>query len=77
MIIKVWSASNSDNMDPQDCNNASKALNLFIQDIYNTKVIKDKIIPKEMILSSVSYLKENCFKTSKRYLCHTSPVLIY
>jgi uncharacterized circularly permuted ATP-grasp superfamily protein len=33
-----------------------KALNLFIQDIY--KQIKDKIIPKEMILSSVSYLKE-------------------
>ena len=36
-----------------------QALNLFIQDIYNDqKVIKDKIIPKEMILSSVSYLKE-------------------
>ncbi len=36
-----------------------KALNLFIQDIYNDqKVLKDKIIPKEMIFSSASYLKE-------------------
>jgi uncharacterized circularly permuted ATP-grasp superfamily protein len=49
-----------------------KALNLFIQDIYNDqKVIKDKIIPKEMILSSVSYLKElQGFKPPKDIWCH-------
>lgn len=35
------------------------ALNLFINDIYNDqKVLKDKIIPKELVLSSASYLKE-------------------
>lgn len=34
------------------------ALNLFIQDIYNDqKIIKDKIIPAELILSSDCYLK--------------------
>ena len=49
-----------------------KALNLFIQDIYNDqKVIKDKIIPKEMILSSASYLKElEGFKPPKDIWCH-------
>ncbi len=36
-----------------------QALNLFIDDIYNDqKVIKDKIIPKELILSSATYLKQ-------------------
>ncbi len=35
------------------------ALNLFIDDVYNDqKVLKDKIIPKELVLSSASYLKE-------------------
>jgi len=49
-----------------------KALNLFIQDIYNDqKVLKDKIIPKEMIFSSVSYLKElQGFKPPKDIWCH-------
>lgn len=49
-----------------------KALNLFIQDIYNDqKVLKDKIIPKEMIFSSVSYLKElEGFKPPKDIWCH-------
>ncbi|MGB3606188.1 circularly permuted type 2 ATP-grasp protein [Psychroserpens sp.] len=49
-----------------------KALNLFIQDIYNDqKVFKDKIIPKEMILSSISYLKElEGFKPPKDIWCH-------
>lgn len=49
-----------------------EALNLFIQDIYNDqKVLKDKIIPKEMILSSVSYLKElEGFKPPKDIWCH-------
>ncbi|CAM4402877.1 circularly permuted type 2 ATP-grasp protein [Zobellia nedashkovskayae] len=49
-----------------------KALNLFIQDIYNDqKVFKDKIIPKDMILSSVSYLKQlEGFKPPKDIWCH-------
>lgn len=49
-----------------------KALNLFIQDIYNDQnVLKDKIIPKEMIFSSVSYLKElEGFKPPKDIWCH-------
>lgn len=49
-----------------------KALNLFIQDIYNDqKVFKDKIIPKEMIFSSISYLKElEGFKPPKDIWCH-------
>ena len=35
------------------------ALNLFIHDIYNDqKILKDKIIPKEMVLSSATYLKQ-------------------
>ena len=49
-----------------------KALNLFIQDLYNDqKVLKDKIIPKELILSSVSYLKQlQGFKPPKDIWCH-------
>ncbi len=36
-----------------------EALNLFIDDIYNEqKIIKDKIIPKKLIQSSVCYLKQ-------------------
>lgn len=35
------------------------ALNMFIDDIYNEqKVLKDKIIPKELVLSSATYLKQ-------------------
>ncbi|WP_405266243.1 circularly permuted type 2 ATP-grasp protein [Cellulophaga sp. Ld12] len=49
-----------------------EALNLFIQDIYNDqKVLKDKIIPKEMIFSSISYLKElEGFKPPRDIWCH-------
>lgn len=49
-----------------------KALNLFIQDIYNDqKVFKDKIIPKEMVLSSISYLKQlEGFKPPRDVWCH-------
>lgn len=36
-----------------------KALNLFIHDIYNDqKILKENIIPKELVLSSECYLKE-------------------
>ena len=35
------------------------ALNLFINDLYNDqKVLKDKIIPKELVLSGTTFLKE-------------------
>ena len=35
------------------------ALNLFINDVYNEqKILKDKIIPKELILSSACFLKQ-------------------
>ncbi|MFL1895240.1 circularly permuted type 2 ATP-grasp protein [Aquimarina sp. 2-A2] len=49
-----------------------KALNLFIQDIYNDqKVLKDKIIPKELIFSSASYLKQlQGFEPPKDIWCH-------
>lgn len=49
-----------------------KALNLFIQDIYNDqKVIKDKIIPKELIFSSSSYLKQlEGFTPPRNIWCH-------
>lgn len=49
-----------------------KALNMFIDDIYNDqKVLKDNIIPKELVLSSASYLKE-CIglKPPKGVWCH-------
>lgn len=50
------------------------ALNMFIEDIYNDqKVIKDQIIPKDMVLSSVSYLKECIgFKPPRNVWCHIS-----
>lgn len=36
-----------------------RALNLFIHDIYNEqKILKDKVIPAEIILSSATYLKQ-------------------
>ena len=36
-----------------------KALNLFIDDVYNQKkIFKDKVIPKELIFNSPQYLKE-------------------
>lgn len=49
-----------------------EALNLFIQDIYNEqRVFKDKIIPKELIFSSVSYLKQlEGFTPPKGVWCH-------
>lgn len=48
------------------------ALNLFIADIYgDQKILKDKIIPKELIYSSATYLKE-CIglKPPKDIWCH-------
>lgn len=48
------------------------ALNLFIQDLYNDqKILKDKVIPKEIILSSSNYL-EPClgFTPPQKIWCH-------
>ncbi len=52
------------------------ALNKFIDDIYNDqKIIKDGIIPKEMILSSVAYRKEcEGLKPPKGIWCHVSGI---
>ncbi|MFA9392407.1 MAG: circularly permuted type 2 ATP-grasp protein [Prolixibacteraceae bacterium] len=49
-----------------------QALNLFIGDLYNgQKILKDNIIPKELILSSASYLKQ-CIglKPPENVWCH-------
>ena len=36
-----------------------KALNLFIDDVYNDKkIFKDNVIPKELVFNSPYYLKE-------------------
>ncbi|PCJ27943.1 MAG: hypothetical protein COA96_01915 [SAR86 cluster bacterium] len=44
-----------------------RALNCFINDIYNDqKIFKDKIIPRELILGSANYLKE-CAGIKPRY----------
>lgn len=50
------------------------ALNEFLQDIYNDKkILKDKIIPKELILSSKTYRKEfEGFTPPKRIWCHVT-----
>ncbi|MEQ8925171.1 MAG: circularly permuted type 2 ATP-grasp protein, partial [Fulvivirga sp.] len=49
-----------------------EAINLFLDDIYNDqKILKDKIVPKEMILSSSDYL-DPCMglKPPKGIWCH-------
>ena len=44
-----------------------KALNLFIDDVYNKKkIFKDKVVPKELIFNSPYYLKE-CEGFSPKY----------
>lgn len=48
------------------------ALNLFLEDIYHDKkIIKDKVIPEDVILSSKGYLKEcDGFSPPKKIWCH-------
>lgn len=48
------------------------ALNEFLQDIYNDKkIIKDGVVPKELILSSKTYRKEcEGFTPPKKIWCH-------
>ncbi len=51
-----------------------QALNMFIDDIYNDqKILKDKIIPEELILSSSTFRKQ-CIglKPFKKIWCHIS-----
>ena len=52
------------------------ALNLFIQDIYNEqKIIKDGVLQKEFILSSVAYRKEcEGLTPPKNIWCHVSGI---
>ncbi len=52
------------------------ALNKFINDIYNEqRIIKDGVIPKEIILSSVAYRKEcQGLKPPKNIWCHISGI---
>jgi len=50
------------------------ALNLFLDDIYNEqKILNDKIVPKELVLSSSTFLKQ-CIglKPPKNVWCHIS-----
>jgi len=50
------------------------ALNEFLQDIYNgKKILKDKIVPVDLILSSKTYRKEcEGFTPPKRIWCHVT-----
>jgi len=50
------------------------ALNMFIDDLYNDqKVLKDKIIPRELILSSSTFLKQCVgLKPPEHVWCHIS-----
>lgn len=52
----------------------TKALNLFLEDVYNTgHIFKDKIIPKDMIISSAHYCKPMIgFKPKGGVYCHIS-----
>jgi len=49
-----------------------QALNMFIHDLYNDqKVLKDKIIPKDLVLSSATYLKQCVgLKPPENIWCH-------
>lgn len=50
------------------------ALNEFLQDIYNDKkILKDKVVPEELILSSKTYRKEcEGFTPPKKIWCHVT-----
>lgn len=52
------------------------ALNMFIDDVYNEqKAMKDKIIPRSIVLSSKDYLKEcKGFSPPKGIWCHISGI---
>ena len=50
------------------------ALNEFLQDIYNSKrILKDKVVPEELILSSKTYRKEcEGFTPPRKIWCHVT-----
>ncbi len=50
------------------------ALNMFVNDIYNEqKILKDRVLPKELILSSPTYLKQCVgFTPPEQVWCHIS-----
>ena len=50
------------------------ALNEFVQDVYNDrKIIKDKVIPEELIMTSKTYRKEmEGFSPPKKIWCHVT-----
>jgi uncharacterized circularly permuted ATP-grasp superfamily protein len=50
----------------------SRALNMFLKDVYNDqKILNDNIVPREMILSSPHYCKEMIgFKPKGNIYCH-------
>ena len=50
------------------------ALNLFLQDIYNDKkILKDKVVPEDLILSSKTYRKEcEGFTPPRGIWCHVT-----
>lgn len=50
------------------------ALNLFLQDIYNDKkILRDKVVPEELVLSSRTYRKEcEGFTPPKGIWCHVT-----
>ena len=52
----------------------NRALNLFIHDVYNGgKILKDKVVPEELIKSSVHYCKYmEGFSPKKNIYCHIS-----
>ncbi|BEV11221.1 circularly permuted type 2 ATP-grasp protein [Asticcacaulis sp. DW145] len=57
IIPRLVSAADWDKLE-RGINQRIRALNLFIQDIYNDqKILKDKVIPAELIFSSACYLK--------------------
>ncbi len=50
------------------------ALNLFLQDIYNDKkILKDKVVPEDLVLSSKTYRKEcEGFTPPRGIWCHVT-----
>ncbi|MEO9475309.1 MAG: circularly permuted type 2 ATP-grasp protein [Cyclobacteriaceae bacterium] len=73
VIPRIISATDWDEID-RGLHQRIKAINLFIDDLYHDqKILKDGIIPKDVVLSSKDYLKE-CIGLNppKGIWCHIS-----
>ena len=73
VIPRIINATDWDEID-KGLHQRIKAINLFIDDLYHDqKILKDGIIPKEVVLSSKDYLKE-CIGLNppKGIWCHIS-----